>query len=319
MDLEFEKPIKEIENKITELKELSIKSKVNFTSEITELEKRCQKQIEEIYSNLTSWQILQIARHPKRPVLQDYIPLIFNNFIELHGDRVYGDDRALIGGFATLDHQKLMLIGHNKGKTVEENVERNFGMAKPEGYRKALRLMKIAEKFNIPIVTFIDTQGAYPGLEAEKRGQAEAIASNLTEMAQIEVPIITLVTGEGGSGGAIGIGVGDVILMLSFSIYSVISPEGCASILWRDAKFAPDAAEALQITAPALLKLKVINEIVKEPIGSAHRNYGETALNIKKCLIKYLQILKSQPVKKLLRRRFELYAQMGNIKSKQGL
>jgi len=311
MDLDFDKPIKDIENKITELKTLSLKSKVNFASEIEVLKKQCQEQIRIIYSNLTPWQVVQIARHPKRPVLQDYISLIFNSFIELHGDRIYADDRALIGGLATLDNHRVMLIGHNKGKNTKENIERNFGMAKPEGYRKALRLMKMAEKFRIPVVMFIDTQGAYPGMEAEKRGQAEAIARNLTDMAQLEVPLIALVTGEGGSGGAIGIGVGDVILMLSFSIYSVISPEGCASILWRNAKFAPEAAEALKLTSPSLLKMGVLNEIVEEPIGGAHRNHEETARNIKKSLIRHLDTLNQLPLKKLLKRRFEMYARMG--------
>lgn len=311
MDLDFDKPIKDIENKIAELKTLNLKSKVDFASEIAELEKRCQEQIRSIYSNLTPWQVVQIARHPKRPVLQDYISLIFNSFIELHGDRIYADDQALIGGLATLDKHRVILIGHNKGKNTKENIERNFGMAKPEGYRKALRLMKMAEKFRIPVLMFIDTQGAYPGMEAEKRGQAEAIARNLTNMAQLEVPLIALVTGEGGSGGAIGIGAGDVILMLSFSIYSVISPEGCASILWRNAKFAPEAAEALKLTAPSLLKMGVLNEIVEEPIGGAHRNHEETARNIKMSLIRHLDTLNQLPLKKLLKRRFEMYARMG--------
>ncbi len=311
MDLDFDKPIKDIENKIAELKTLNLKSKVNFASEIKVLEKRCQEQIRSIYSNLTPWQVVQIARHPKRPVLQDYISLIFNSFIELHGDRIYADDQALIGGLATLDKHRVMLIGHNKGKNTKENIERNFGMAKPEGYRKALRLMKMAEKFRIPVLMFIDTQGAYPGMEAEKRGQAEAIAHNLTDMAQLEVPLIALVTGEGGSGGAIGIGAGDVILMLSFSIYSVISPEGCASILWRNAKFAPEAAEALKLTAPSLLKMGILNEIVEEPIGGAHRNHEETARNIKMSLIRHLDTLNQIPLKKLLKQRFEMYARMG--------
>lgn len=313
MQLDFEKSIKELEKKIIELKDLGVKSKVNFTSEIHELEKRCQREIKKIYNKLTPWQIIQIARHPNRPVLQDYIRLIFNDFIELHGDRCFSDDRALIGGFVRLEDQKLMLIGHNKGKTTEENVARNFGMAKPDGYRKALRLMKLAEKYNIPIVTLIDTSGAYPGLEAEARGQAEAIAHNLTEMAQIAVPIIAIVTGEGGSGGAIGIGVGDVVMMLSFAVYSVISPEGCASILWRDAKFAPEAAEALKITAPSLLKLGVINEIIPEPLGGAHRNHQETAENIKTAILKHLHKLKQYPGKKLLKQRFDLYSRMGNV------
>jgi len=313
MDLDFEKPIKDIENKIAELKALGQKSDINFSSEINELEKRCRQQMEEIYANLTPWQILQIARHPRRPVLQDYIGLIFDEFVELHGDRCFADDRALIGGFARTGSHRMMLIGHNKGHNTPENVERNFGMARPEGYRKALRLMKLAETFSLPVVSFIDTPGAYPGMDAEKRGQAEAIARNLTEMAQIEIPIVVVVTGEGGSGGAIGIGAGDVILMLSFSVYSVISPEGCASILWRDAKFAPEAAAALKITAPSLLELGLIQDIVPEPLGGAHRNPGETAAGIRKALLDHLDGLRHQPPRKLLKRRFDMYARMGNF------
>lgn len=263
--------------------------------------------------DLTAWEIVKISRHPNRPVLQDYIELIFDNFIELHGDRYFADDRAIIGGFAELGQHKVMLIGHNKGKNTLEQVDRNFGMAKPEGYRKALRLMKLAQRFNIPIVTIIDTPGAFPGLEAEERGQAEAIAKNITEMASIEVPIVAIVVGEGGSGGALGIGVGDRILMLSNAIYSVISPEGCASILWRDAKYAPDAAEALNITAKSLLKLDIVDEIIREPGEGAHTNYALTAQAVKKSIVTSIKLLKSLPTDVLLKQRYQKYASMGKF------
>ena len=261
----------------------------------------------------SAWDVVSISRHPKRPILQDYLSLVFTNFVELHGDRFYSDDLAMIGGFAEIGDQKVMLIGHNKGKKVNENVERNFGMALPDGYRKALRLMKLAERFNIPIITIIDTPGAFPGLEAEERGQAEAIAKNLTEMASLEVPIICVVIGEGGSGGALGIGVGDLILMLSNSIYSVISPEGCASILWRDAKFAPDAAEALNLTASALHKLGVIDEIIEEPGEGAHTNYGKIAESVKSSILTNLEIYKNFRVEELIQSRFEKYSGIGKF------
>ena len=271
MDLEFEKTIIDIESKIAELQKLSAENKLDLSVQIRELKKRAQAYKERVYDGLTAWQRLQVARHPQRPVLQDFISMMFSGFVELHGDRGIADDRALIGGFATLGDYRVVLVGHNKGKTAEENAERNFGMAKPEGYRKALRLFKLAEKWNLPITTFIDTAGAYPGLEAEERGQAEAIAHNLTEMARIQVPIVTLVSGEGGSGGAIGIGVGDVVLMLTNAVYSVISPEGCASILWKSAERAPDAAETMGITTTRLKALGLIDRIVAEPRS---RNQG---------------------------------------------
>lgn len=263
--------------------------------------------------DLTTWEIVSISRHPKRPVLQDYLGLIVDNFTEFHGDRYYSDDKAMLGGFAQIGDQKVMLIGHNKGKNTNEHIERNFGMAKPDGYRKALRLMKLAERFNVPIVTIIDTPGAFPGLEAEERGQAEAIAKNLTEMASIEVPIICVVIGEGGSGGALGIGVGDKVLMLSNAIYSVISPEGCASILWRDAKFAPDAAEAMNITAKALLKHGVIDEIIEEPGEGAHSDYKAIAESVKKAIIKNIKPLNKLSVEELLQGRFEKFSGMGKF------
>lgn len=261
----------------------------------------------------SAWDTVQISRHPNRPILQDYIKMVFSNFIPLHGDRYYADDPAIVGGFAQIDGEKIILIGHNKGKNTVENVERNFGMAKPEGYRKALRLMKLAERFNIPIVTFIDTPGAFPGIEAEERGQAESIAKNLTEMAKLEVPIVCVVIGEGGSGGALGIGVGDRILMLSNAIYSVISPEGCASILWRDATYAPDAAEALNLTADALLRLDVIDEIITEPGEGAHSDYHAISESVKASILKNLKLLKNLSPEELLNSRFEKFSNMGKF------
>jgi acetyl-CoA carboxylase carboxyl transferase subunit alpha len=309
---DFEKSIAEMEKMIEKLKSIS-PEKNHYNDEIAELEKKCNQQKLELYSNLTPWQTVQMARHPKRPVLRDYISLIFSDFLELHGDRCFGDDQGLIGGFATIGKRKVMLIGHNKGKNVDENVIRNFGQAKPEGYRKALRLMKLAEKFNLPVLCFIDTQGAYPGIDAEERGNAEAIARNLTEMARLSVPVIALVTGEGGSGGALGIGVGDVILMLSHAVYSVISPEGCASILWRDAAFSAKAAEALKITAPSLMELGVADEIIPEPLGGAHRNHDQTAQEIKRALLKHLKVLSSLSKTRLVRHRFAKYSAMGKF------
>jgi len=261
----------------------------------------------------SAWDTVKISRHSGRPVLQDYIELVFSDFIPLHGDRYYADDPAIVGGFAQIDDEKVMLIGHNKGKNANENVERNFGMAKPEGYRKALRLMKLAERFNIPVITFIDTPGAFPGIEAEERGQAESIARNLTEMAKLEVPIVCIVIGEGGSGGALGIGVGDRILMLSNSIYSVISPEGCASILWRDASFAPQAAEALNLTARALLRLEVIDEIIPEPNEGAHTDYKTMAVLVKDSIRKNLKLLKNISTEELLNSRSEKFSNMGKF------
>ena len=253
MDLDFEQPIVDLEQKIAELRNSAAKDDAKALAAIADLEKQYAGAKEEIYSKLTPWQTLQVARHPNRPIFRDFISALFTDFVELHGDRCFGDDHAIIGGFAKIDKYRVMVIGHQKGKTVDENVRFNFGMARPEGYRKALRLMRLAEKYRLPIVSFIDTPGAYPGVDAEERGQAEAIARNLTEMASLETLIIVIVTGEGGSGGALGIGMGDVIMMLSNAVYSVISPEGCASILWRDGSKAPEAAEALKITAPSLL------------------------------------------------------------------
>lgn len=311
--MEIEKSITKIKGKIKELKELSENGTVIMNSEIMEYENKLRDLMQSLYHNLSPWEIVQLSRHPQRPVLQDYLTMIFKNFIELHGDRHYSDDKALIGGFAEIGDYKIMLIGHNKGKNTVENVERNFGMVKPEGNRKALRLMKLAEKFNVPVITIIDTPGAYPGIDAEERGQAEAIAKNITEMISIEVPIISVVIGEGGSGGALGIGVGNRILMLSNAIYSVISPEGCASILWRDAKYAPDAAAALKLTADSLLKLKVIDEIIREPGEGAHEHYQLTANAIKKSIIRNIKTLKRLTSEELIQSRFEKYSGMGEF------
>ena len=311
--MEKEKSIIEIKGKIKELKELNENGTDVLDSEIMEYENKLRELMQSLYHNLSPWEIVQLSRHPQRPVLQDYLTTIFKNFIELHGDRHYSDDKALIGGFAEIGDYKIMLIGHNKGKNTVENVERNFGMVRPEGYRKALRLMKLAEKFNVPIITIIDTPGAYPGVDAEERGQAEAIAKNLTEMISIEVPIISVVIGEGGSGGALGIGVGNRILMLSNAIYSVISPEGCASILWRDAKYAPDAAAALKLTADSLLKLQVIDEIIREPGEGAHAHYQLTANAVKKSIIKNIKTLKRLTPEQLIQSRFEKFSGMGKF------
>lgn len=311
-NLDFETKIAELEAKIAELKESSSeKDTPKVIAQIDELDKKLAQEKERTYANLTAWQSVQVARHPDRPLIRDFIASLCAEFIELHGDRCFGDDNAIIGGFARIEKHKVLLIGHQKGKTVEENISRNFGMARPEGYRKALRLMKLAEKYRVPVISFIDTPGAYPGADAEERGQAEAIARNLAEMAILATPIIVVITGEGGSGGAIGIGAGDVLLMLSNAVYSVISPEGCASILWRDDSKAPEAAEALKITAKSLLKLGVIDEIIPEPPGGAHRDYDGTMKAVKKSLLKHLDRLHGTSAKKLLARRFEKYSKIG--------
>lgn len=314
MGLDFEKPIEELEKALEKLRHRESAGKGEYRDQILELETRLDTVRNEVFRNLTPWQTVQIARHPQRPLLKDYINLIFSDFIELCGDRYFGDDQALIGGFAMLGKEKVMLIGHNKGKNVEENVARNFGMPRPEGYRKALRLMRLAEKYNLPVISFIDTTGAFPDCASEERGQHEAIARNLTEMARLETPIITVVTGEGGSGGALCIGAGDVTLMLTHSTYSVISPEGCAGILWRDGSFAPQAAEALKVTAASLLQLGVIDGIIPEPPGGAHRNPLRTAEEIKAVVLKYIKELSQLSTAKLLARRFEKYSAIGVFK-----
>jgi acetyl-CoA carboxylase carboxyl transferase subunit alpha len=309
---DFENPVAEIEKTIEKLKSLS-PEKGDMSDEIAVLQKKCRSLREEIFSNLTPWQMVQIARHPKRPVLQDYLSLMFSDFVELHGDRCFSDDEALIGGFARLGDQKVMLIGHNKGKNIEQNVKRNFAQPRPDGYRKALRLMKLAEKYGLPIISFVDTQGAFPGIEGEERGVMEAIARNLAEMSQLKTPIVVVITGEGGSGGALAVAVGDTVLMLSNAVYSVISAEGCASILWRDASVASQAASALKITASSQLELGVIDEIILEPLGGAHRNYEATAAEMKRVILKHLKKLTGYSASRLLSKRFDKFSGMGKF------
>jgi acetyl-CoA carboxylase carboxyl transferase subunit alpha len=270
--LEFEQPLAELEAKISELRNVSDDNAINIDEEISRLKEKLKTKTEQIFSDLNDWQIAQLARHPKRPYTKDYIELITESFDELHGDRAFADDPAIIGGLAKFRGHSVMIIGHQKGRSTKEKIKRNFGMPRPEGYRKALRLMKMAERFNVPVLTFIDTPGAHPGISAEERGQNDAIARNLAEMSDLKVPIISTVIGEGGSGGALAIGVGDVTMMLEYSTYSVISPEGCASILWRSAEKASLAAEALSITSSKLIKLKLIDRIIQEPLGSAHKD-----------------------------------------------
>ena len=301
--LEFEKPIKNLEDKIEELRTIGSDGQVNIIEEINVLQKKCNILIKDIYSNLTPWQITQIARHPERPYTMDYINLIFKNFHELHGDRTYADDNAIISGISQFQGISVAVIGHQKGRGTNDKIKRNFGMAKPEGFRKALRVMKLAERFNMPIITFIDTPGAYPGIDAEERGQSEAIANNLLEMSNLSVPILSYVIGEGGSGGALAIGVCDHLAMLEYSIYSVISPEGCASILWKSPENANLAAEAMCITADNLIKLKLIDEVVHEPLGGAHRNISQVSKDISSSIAKNLSIYNNMDSRTLIKNR----------------
>lgn len=307
--LEFEKPIYELEQKIEEIKNLS--DNVDVSDEVKTLEKKVSQLRENIFSNLTRWQRVQLARHPERPYSLDYIQHMTTDFVELHGDRTFGDDKAIVGGFAKLDGQPVMIIGHQKGRDTKSNLYRNFGMPNPEGYRKALRLMKLAAKFNRPIITMLDTPGAYPGLEAEERGQAEAIARNLFEMSHFPVPIIVVIIGEGASGGALGIGVGDKMLMMENTWYSVIAPESCSSILWKSWEFKEQAAEALRLTPPDLLEQKIIDRIVQEPQGGAHRNPQQAALILKDALTEELKPLMKLKPEKLIERRIEKFCNMG--------
>ncbi|MDD5644905.1 MAG: acetyl-CoA carboxylase carboxyltransferase subunit alpha [bacterium] len=309
--LDFEKPILELERKISDLRKFSAEEKIDVSEEIKSLQNKLKKIKDEVFCGLSASQRVQIARHPKRPYFMDYADRIFSFFLELHGDRRFSDDKALIGGLAEIDSVKIMAIGHQKGRDTKENLLRNFGCAHPEGYRKALRLMKIAEKMKIPVVSFIDTPGAYPGIGAEERGQAEAIAVNLREMSLVQVPIICVIIGEGGSGGALGIGIGDKILILQNAYYSVISPEGCAAILWKDRAKAKVAAEALRLTAGDLIKIGIVDEIVAEPSGGAHRDAGEAADNLKKALVKNLKELQKIPVSTLVRNRYNKFRKMG--------
>jgi len=312
--LEFEQPIAELEAKIEELRYLGHDNKLDIQEAIARLKSQSVVMTQKIFSNLTSWQIAQIARHPQRPYTLDYVNNIFTDYQELHGDRQFGDDQAIIGGLARLDGRPVMIIGHQKGRDMMENLRRNFGMPKPEGYRKALRLMKLAERFAVPIFTFIDTPGAYPGVDAEERGQSEAIARNLLEISQIKVPIICTVIGEGGSGGALAIGVGDCVMMLQYSTYSVISPEGCASILWKSATKREEAAEALGITSARLKELDLVDEVIPEPLGGAHRNKLQAAENLKAVLTKNLYRLEQQSVEGLLKNRYARLTSFGQFK-----
>jgi acetyl-CoA carboxylase carboxyl transferase subunit alpha len=308
-ELDFERPLLELENRISELR-ASGDSKTT-REEVGKLQERLLRQQRKVYGGLTSWQRAQIARHPKRPHTLDLFRLLLEDFVELHGDRVFGDDKAIVGGLARFDGEPVVVMGHQKGRDTRENIARNFGMPHPEGYRKALRLMELAAKFGKPILTFIDTPGAYPGLGAEERGQGEAIARNLREMAGFGTPIVCVVTGEGGSGGALAIGVGNRVLMLEHAIYSVISPEGCAAILWGEASKAPEAAELMRVTAPDLLRLGVIDGIVPEPVGGAHRNWEETAENLRGALRGSLHELRSRSAESLVADRYEKFRKIG--------
>jgi len=311
--LDFEQPIAELEGKIDELRYVQSESAVDISQEIEQLTKKSQQLTKEIYSNLSPWQITKIARHPERPYTLDYIQEIFTDFQELHGDRHFADDLSIVGGLARFNGNPCMVLGHQKGRDTKERAMRNFGMSRPEGYRKALRLMKTAEKFKLPVFTFVDTPGAYPGIDAEERGQSEAIGRNIFEMAQLEVPIITTIIGEGGSGGALAISVADQVLMLQYSIYSVISPEGCASILWKTSERAEDAAEALGITAHRLKALGLIDKIVNEPVGGAHRDHRQMTAQLKRGLNDAWRQVSDLKVKELLDRRYERLQSYGRF------
>jgi len=309
MALEFEKPILELEQKIDEMRKMA--DSLDISDEINRLEQKVNELRRNVFENLTPWQIVQLARHPNRPYTLDYIYLMTENFVELHGDRGYKDDKAVVGGLANIGEHSVMIIGQQKGRDTKSNLYRNFGMMNPEGYRKALRLMKVAEKFNKPVITLLDTPGAFPGIEAEERGQAEAIARNLIEMSRLQVPIIVVIIGEGASGGALGIGIGDRVLMLKYCWYSVISPESCSSILWRSWDFKEQAAEALKLTANDLLKLGIIDRIIDEPMGGAHRNHQEAANILKTVLLEELDAAIKLKKDKLLENRIKKFEKMG--------
>ena len=309
--LDFEEPIAALEKKIQDLQS-SDKTEKNLSSEISKLNDSIVKLTEKIYNSLSIWQCVQVARHPQRPHLLDFIEKICSNFDELHGDRKFGDDKAIIGGLATIGDHQLVLIGHEKGRTTDEKLNRNFGMSQPEGYRKAARLMKLAERFGLPVVTLVDTPGAYPGIDSEERGQSEAIANNLVIMSSLQTPILANIIGEGGSGGALAIAVGDHIAMLKYATYSVASPEACASIIWRDSEKASEAAEAMQVNAENILKLKLIDEVIDEPLGGAHRNPDQAALLLKKSIIKNLDHLKSQSISTLVETRYNRLMSYGH-------
>ena len=312
--LDFEQSIAELESKIEELRFVQDDSAVDIAEEIERLEKKSAQLTKDVYAKLSPWQISQVARHPQRPYTLDYLSLIFSDFEELHGDRAFADDHAIVGGLARFNGQPVMVIGHQKGRDTKEKIYRNFGMPRPEGYRKALRLMKLAEKFGLPVLTFVDTPGAYPGIDAEERGQSEAIGRNLYVMAELKVPVIVTIIGEGGSGGALAIAVGDVLHMLQYSTYSVISPEGCASILWKSADKAPEAAETMGITAPRLKTLGLVDRIVSEPLGGAHRDHVVMAQSLKKALQDALTNLSALSTTELLAKRYERLMSYGRFK-----
>ena len=308
--LDFERPIAEIIEKIEALQAASNEDP-ELLGQIEKLRKEEQKLKNKIFSKLSTWQKVQVARHPQRPHTSDYIKAVFSDFIELHGDRQFADDQSIIGGIAEIEGNSVMVIGHEKGRETEDKVKRNFGMPQPEGYRKAKRLMQLAERFNLPVITFIDTAGAYPGIEGEERGQSEAIATNLAVMSKLKTPIIVIITGEGGSGGALAIGVGDHIAILEHATYSVASPEACASIIWRTAEKASDAAEAMKVSAQELIKIKIVDEIIKEPLGGAHRDYKEISESVRSCILKNLGTLLSKPIDDLLEARYKKLLEIG--------
>ncbi len=312
--LDFETSIADLEEKIEQLRGMNNDPDMDISAEIAQLESKSGALTKEVYSKLTPWQISQVSRHPQRPYTLDYIEHLFTDFEELHGDRAFADDRAIIGGLARFNGQSVMVIGHQKGRDTKEKIMRNFGMPRPEGYRKAMRLMHLAEKFGIPIITLIDTPGAYPGVGAEERGQSEAIGRNLYEMTELRVPVICLVIGEGGSGGALAVAIGDTLMMLQYSTYSVISPEGCASILWKSAAKAPEAAETLGITATRLKALGLVDKVIPEPLGGAHRDYGLTMQNVKKALQEELKKAQSKTTPELLEARFNRLMSFGKFK-----
>jgi acetyl-CoA carboxylase carboxyl transferase subunit alpha len=312
--LDFESPIADLEDKIEQLRVVNDDTALDIADEIAQLSKKSETLTKDIYAKLTPWQISKVSRHPQRPYTLDYLEHLFTDFEELHGDRNFADDKAIVGGLARFNGQSVMVIGHQKGRDTKEKIARNFGMPRPEGYRKAMRLMRLAEKFGIPVMTFVDTPGAYPGVNAEERGQSEAIGRNLYEMSELRVPVICTIIGEGGSGGALAIAVGDAMLMLQYSTYSVISPEGCASILWKSADKAEDAAETLGITAPRLKSLGIVDKIISEPLGGAHRDYAATMQNVKKALQDALKTAQDKPVNDLLRDRFNRLMSYGKFK-----
>ena len=311
--LEFEKPILELQQRLEDLRRHPKGLEIDLESEAARMQAKIERTRRDIYLNLTAWQRVQIARHPARPFTLDYVELAFDGFVELHGDRAFGDDHAMPGGFATIDGIRCVVLGQQKGREVKENILRNFGSAHPEGYRKALRLMRLAEKFRLPVITLIDTPGAYPGVGAEERHISEAIAVNLREMMVLRTPVISVVIGEGGSGGALGIGVGDRVLMLENAYYSVISPEGCAAILWKHRKHAPEAAEALKLTAGDLAKLNLIDEVIPEPLGGAHHDRQAAADSLKAAVLKHLRALKDVPIDRLLQERYEKFRKVGEL------